>query len=62
MLETYIISIFETYQTDTPRDGGRKGVEDIHSWTQPLCQSFIAITVFLEFSNLILKDGNDGSS
>ena len=52
----------ETYQTDAPRDGGRKRVEDVDSWAQPLCQSHIALTALLEFSNLISKDSNDGCS
>ena len=50
----------KTYQTNAPRDGGRKSVEDVDSWAQPLCQSIIVITVFLEFSNLTLKDSKYG--
>jgi hypothetical protein len=34
--------IVETYQTDAPRDGGRKRVEDVYSWAQPLSQPLIA--------------------
>ena len=52
----------KTHQTDAPGDGGRKRVEDIDSWAQPLCQSLIAGTVFLELSNLIVKDSKYGSS
>ena len=52
----------ETYQTDAPRDGGRKRGEDIDSWAQPLCQSLIATMRFVKFSNLIFKDSNDSSS
>ena len=51
-----------TYQTNAPRDGGRKSVEDVDSWAQPLCQSIIAITILLEFSNLILKDSEYSGS
>ena len=51
-----------THQTDAPGDGGRKRIEDIDSWAQPLCQSLIAGTVFLELSNLIVKDSKYGSS
>ena len=58
MSEAYISSRFNTYQTDSPRDGGRKGVEDVDSWPQPLCQSHIAT---MRFSNLLLKDSNDSS-
>ena len=46
----------KTHHTNAPRDGGRKSVEDVDSWAQPLCPSLIAITIFLEFSNLISKD------
>ena len=52
----------KTHQTDASGDGGRKRVEDIDSWAQPLCQSLIAGTVFLELSNLIVKDSKYGSS
>ena len=52
----------KTHQTDAPGDGGRKRVEDIDSWAQPLCQSLITSTVFLELSNLIVKDSKYGSS
>ena len=61
MSEAYISSRFNTYQTDSPRDGGRKSVEDVDSWPQPLCQSLIATMRFVEFSNLLLKDSNDSS-
>ena len=49
-----------TYHTDTPRNSGRKRVEDVHRWGQPLRQSVITTARFVEFLNLILKDGEDG--
>ena len=52
----------KTHQTDAPGDGGRKRIENIDSWAQPLCQSLITGTVLLELSNLIVKDCKDGSS
>jgi hypothetical protein len=54
--------MIETYQTNAPRDGSRKSVEDVHSWGQPLGQSLIATVRFVELSNLILKDSNNGGS
>ena len=56
------MSRVETYQTDASRNSGRKRVEDVHGWAQPLGQSLIATVRFVEFSNLILKDGDDGGS
>ena len=50
------------YQTDAPRDGGRKCVEDADGRPQPLSQSLIALTTLLKFSNSILKDSNNGGS
>ena len=61
-LETPISSRVETYQTDAPRDGGRKRGEDVHSWGQPLSQSLIATARFVKFLNSILKDGDDSGS
>ena len=60
--EAYTRSCVETHQTDARRDGGGKRVEDIDSWTQPLGRSLIATSSIVEFSNLILKDRNDGCS
>ena len=60
-LKSYPSPHVKTYQTNTTEYGGRKRVEDVHSWAQPLCQSLIA-TQFVEFSNLILKDSKDGGS
>ena len=60
--EVYIKSRVKTYETDATGNGGRKRVEDVHSWAQPLGQSLIATVRLVEFSNLILKDGEDGSS
>ena len=51
-----------THQTDAPGNGGRKGVKNIDSWAQPLCQSLIAGAVSLELSNLIVKDSKYGGS
>ena len=56
----------ETYQTDTPSDGGRIRADDIDSWAQPRCQSLIAnirfkIT-FAKFSRFNLKDSNNSRS
>ena len=52
--------IVETYQTDAAGNSGRKCVEDVHGWAQPLGQSLIAAVRFVKLSNLILKDGEDG--
>ena len=57
--EDYIRSRVETHQTDATGKSGRKCVEDVHSWAQPLGQSLIAAVRFVKFSNLILKDGKD---
>ena len=62
ILEGYIKSRIKTYQTDTTGNSGRKCVEDIYGWAQPLGQSLITTVRFVEFSNLILKDGEDGGS
>ena len=62
ILEAYIKSRVETYQTDAAGKGGRKRVENVHGWAQPLGQSLIAGLRFVEFSDLILKDGEDGVS
>ena len=56
------MSRVETYQADATRNSGRKRAEDVHGWAQPLGQSFITTVRFVEFSNLILKDGEDGGS
>ena len=61
-LAAYNKSIVETYQTDAPGNSGRERAEDVHGWAQPLGQSLIATVRFVEFSNLILKDGDDGGS
>ena len=58
--ETYIRSRVETYQTNATGNSGRKCVEDVHGWAQPLGQSLIATVRFVKFSNLILKDGEYG--
>ena len=58
--EAYIRSRVNTYQTDTTGNSGRKCVKDVHGWAQPLGQSLIATVRFVKFSNLILKDGEDG--
>ena len=60
--EVYIKSRVKTYETDATGNGGRKRVEDVHSWAQPLGQSLIATVRLVEFSNLILKDGEDGGN
>jgi hypothetical protein len=60
--EAYTRSRFETYQTDATGNSGRKRVEDVHGWAQPLGQSLVATVRFVEFSNFILKDGEDGGS
>ena len=62
ILEGYIKSRIKTYQTDTTGNSGRKCVEDIYGWAQPLGQSLIATVRFVKLSNLILKDGDDGVS
>ena len=61
-LETHVSSRMGTYQTNAPRDGGRKRGEDVHSWGQPLRQSLIATARFVKFLNSILKDGDDSGS
>ena len=60
--EVYIKSRVKTYETDATGNGGRKCVEDVHGWAQPLRQPFIATVRFVKLSNLILKDGDDGGS
>ena len=59
--EAYIISRVKTYQTDATGNSGRKRVEDVNGWAQPLRQSLIATARFVKFSNLILKHGDDGA-
>ena len=58
--DAYIRSRGEAYQTDAPRNGGRKRAEDVNSWGQPLCQPLVATARFVKFLNLILQDGEDG--
>ena len=60
--EAHIRSRVETYQTDATGNSGRKCVKDVHGWAQPLGQSLITTVRFVKFSNLILKDGEDGVS
>ena len=60
--EAHRRSRVETYKTDTPGNSSRKRVEDVDSWAQPFSQFLIATVRFVEFSNFILKDGDDGSS
>ena len=60
--EAHIKSTVETNQTNATGNSGRKRVEDVHGWAQPLGQSLIATVRFVEFTNLILKDGEDGNS
>ena len=57
-----ISSRIDTYQTDASRDGGRKRIEDVDGWAQPLRQSLIALTALLKFSNSILEESNNGGS
>ena len=57
--EDYIRSRVETHQTDATGNSGRKCVEDVYGWAQPLGQSLIAAVKIVKFSNLILKDGED---
>ena len=52
--------IVETYQTDAPRNSGRKCAEDVDGWGQPLRQSGVATARFVKFLNLILKYGDNG--
>ena len=60
--EAHIKSTVETNQTNATGNSGRKRVEDVHGWAQPLGQSLIATVRFVEFSNSILKDGEDGGN
>ena len=62
ILGAHIRSKVEAYQTDTTGDSGRKCVEDVYGWAQPLGQSLIAAVTFVKLSNLILKDGEDSVS
>jgi hypothetical protein len=52
----------ETHQADAAGDGSRKRVQDVHSRAQPLRQSVIAAARYVKFSNLVLKQRNDGAS
>ena len=56
------MSRVETYQTDATRNSGRKCVEDVHGWAQPLGQSLVAAVRFVKFSHLVLEDGEYGVS
>jgi hypothetical protein len=58
----YASSRVETYQTDAPRDSGRKCAQDIHSGAQPLRQPLVATVGFVKFSDLVLEESNDGGS
>ena len=62
MTEAHIRSGVETYQTDATGNSGRKCVEDVHGWAQPLGQSLVAAVGFVKLLNLVLKDGEDGIS
>ena len=52
----------ETYQTDATGNSGRKCVEDVDGWAQPLGQSLVAAARFVKFSHLVLEDGEYGVS
>ena len=58
--EAYFRSRVETYETDSTGDSGRKRVEDVHGWAQPLGQPLVATVSFVEFTNLTLKDCDYG--
>ena len=62
MTGAHIRSRVETYQTDATGDSGRKCVEDVHGWAQPLGQSLVAAAKFVKLLNLVSKDGEDGIS
>ena len=40
--------------------GGRERVEDIHSWVEPLCESFIVGPRLIQFFGFPFKYGEDG--
>jgi hypothetical protein len=52
----------ETYQTDAPRNSGRKCAQNVHSRTQPPRQPHVATVGFVKFSDLVLEESNDGGS
>ncbi|KAH9029598.1 hypothetical protein EDB85DRAFT_2275996 [Lactarius pseudohatsudake] len=52
--QAYISSGVGTYQTNALGDGGRKCIQDVHGWDQPLCQSVIAAD-FKAASKMIWK-------
>ena len=60
--EAFIRSRVETYQTDATGNSGRKCVEHVDGWAQPLGQSLIAAVRFVKLSDLILKDSEYGVS
>ena len=60
--EAYIELWVETHQADSTGNSGRKRVEDVHGWAQPLGQPLVANVSFVEFTNLILEDGDYGVS
>ena len=62
ILEAHVKSRVETYHTDATRNSGRKCAEDVHGWAQPFGQSLVTTVRFVELSNFILKDSDDGVS
>ena len=60
MTEAHTRPRVETYQTDATGDSGRKCVEDVHGWAQPLGQPLVAAVRVVKLLNLIVKYGEDG--
>jgi hypothetical protein len=52
---------FWAYQANTFSERLREGIEDIHSWVQPICPPFIATPRLIELLDLFLKDGENST-
>jgi hypothetical protein len=61
-IKAWNYSIVETYQTDASGDSGRKREQHIYSWGQPLGPSLMVTANLVKFSDLVLKQGKDGTS
>jgi hypothetical protein len=48
------------HHTHARAKGGGESVEDIHSWIEPFCESFIAALRLVQFSGFRFKYGEDG--
>jgi len=47
------------HQPNSLTNGPGKGIQDIHSWSDPFCESVVAILGLVVCGDLLSKDGED---